>query len=99
MNRIRPAIILGLVLFAANERAVPVTAATQSATPAPVQFILRLAGPPVSGVVPSARQAAARPRGSAVEIHREQTYFRTLQRRQEALALRLRRMGVRIVAR
>src|SRR3954470_5196732 len=99
MNRIRPAVILGLVLFAANERAVPVIAATHSASAAPIQIILRLSDPPVSGVTPPARQTTGRHQGSAGEIRRERAYFRTLQQRQEALEPRLRGMGVRIVAR
>src|SRR3954463_6185817 len=99
MNRIRSAVILGLVLFAANERAVPVTAATQPSSPAPIQIILRLADPPVSAMASPGRRALPRHRGNAAENQSERAYFRTLQRRQASLALRLQRMGVRIVAR
>src|SRR5688572_22763565 len=100
MIRIRHAVILGLACLVADQRAMTVLAADRPARKeAPVQVILRLSEPPVSAVATAGamgRPRTARPAGAG---RREQTHFRSLKARQEALARRLDRYGARVIAR
>jgi minor extracellular serine protease Vpr len=92
--------MLGLVLLVTNERALTVSAASRQArTGAPIQVILRLSDPPVSALALSTHAGPTHPRTGADQVQREQAYCRRLKARQDQLALRLRGMGARVVAR
>lgn len=100
MIRKRYALLLGLALVAADRQALTISASSRSpSSPATVQVILRLAGPPVSAMAPAGRPGQPRQPLSLAEVRREQAYCRALKGRQEALAERLAAQGARVVAR